>query len=161
MPRSQINKNRTPRPGHSSPQSQLRRAQHFRETRRHHSTEAAEDYTELILDLVEKRGEARVCTIAQELGVSHVTAIRTIQRLQEEGYMITKPHKPVELTKMGERTARYAKERHRILVQFLVSIGVPLKTAETDVEGAEHHISNTTLLRVKEFLKNRGMALPK
>ncbi|MCB0360766.1 MAG: HTH domain-containing protein, partial [Bdellovibrionales bacterium] len=85
----------------SRPTSKATRARPFRETRRHHSTEAAEDYSELIADLIEEQGEARTCTIAQELGVSHVTALRTIRRLQDEGYMVTAPHKPVELTAKG------------------------------------------------------------
>lgn len=129
-----------------------KRSTPFHATRKHHSSEAAEDYTELIADLIEEHGEARTGSIADHLGISHVTALRTIRRLQNEGYVTTSPHQPVELTTRGKRLAQYAKERHRLLVEFLVKIGVPPETAEIDVEGAEHHISKTTLDCIRSLL---------
>ena len=131
------------------------RSRPFRETRRHHNTEAAEDYTELIAELIEEKGEARTCDIANHLGISHVTAIRTMRRLEQEGFLETAPHKPVSLTKKGKRTAELAKEKHDLLVEFFVSIGVPMAVAEIDVEGVEHHISPETLKAVKNFLKSK------
>jgi len=130
-------------------------AQSFKATRQHHSTEAAEDYSELIAELIASEGSARTCTIAKRLGISHVTALRTMQRLQEEGYLETAPHKPVTLTKKGQRVAAFAKKRHRLLVDFFQAIGVPKKQAEIDVEGAEHHISKKTLQCVEAFLSDR------
>ena len=124
----------------------------FRATRAHHNQEAAEDYTELIFDLIERVGEARIGEIARELGISHVTALRTIARLQKHGFVETSQQKPVQLTAKGKRLARYAKERHRIVVNFLISLGVPAKVAEIDAEGAEHHISRITLSKIRAFL---------
>lgn len=132
--------------------SQHERSEPFIATREHHSTEAAEDYTELVADLIERDGEARTGEIAKQMGISHVTALRTIQRLQEEGFLKTSPRKPVELTSKGLKVAKYAKERHQLLVNFFVSIGVPREIAEVDVEGAEHHISDQTLNCVRDFL---------
>lgn len=128
------------------------RAKHFEATRAQHSLEAAEDYTELIYDLIEKSGEARTGEIARHLGISHVTALRTIKRLQEQGYVKTENHRPVSLTAKGEKLAKATKERHRILVEFFVSIGVPSKVAEFDVEGIEHHVSETTLRAIVKFM---------
>ncbi|MCB0318441.1 MAG: hypothetical protein KDD56_06765 [Bdellovibrionales bacterium] len=129
-----------------------KRSKAFKSTRKDHSTEAAEDYTELVADLIEKYGEARTCNIANHLGISHVTALRTIRRLQEEGYLETAIHKPVTLTAKGKRTAAFAKERHDLLVNFFEKVGVPRQLAEIDVEGAEHHISKETLEYIKRFL---------
>ena len=129
------------------------RSQPFCATRRHHSTEAAEDYSELVSDLITELGEARTCEIAFRLGVSHVTALRTIRRLQHEGYLRTSPHQPITLTAKGIHTADQAKERHELLVNFLISLGVPHDVAEVDVEGAEHHISATTLKCIRAFMK--------
>ncbi len=129
----------------------------FRETRAHHHQEAAEDYTELIYDLIESNGEARIGEIARQLGISHVTALRTIARLQKLGFVQTSKQRPVKLTPQGLRLAKYAKERHQILVNFLIWLGVPPRVAEIDAEGAEHHISRTTLSRIKAFMgKNSG-----
>ena len=132
-----------------------KRAIAFKNMRREHESEAAEDYTELVADLISDKGVARTCDIAAHLGISHVTALRTIRRLQEQGYLETAPHKPVSLTKRGAELAIYCKERHEILVEFFENIGVPKDQAELDVEGVEHHISDVTLGYVKKFLNSK------
>ncbi len=130
------------------------RSRPFQATRRHHSTEAAEDYTELISDLIESKGEARVGDIAHQLGVSHVTALRTIQRIQEQGYVTTSPRKPVQLTKEGKDLATFAKNRHKLLLEFFMFLGIPREVAEVDVEGAEHHISAVSLRHIEDFMRS-------
>ncbi|MFN8392648.1 MAG: manganese-binding transcriptional regulator MntR [Bdellovibrionota bacterium] len=124
----------------------------FQAARSQHSREAAEDYTELIAELIETKQEARTCEIAERLGISHVTAIRTLRRLQRDGYVSVQSHRPIELTQKGKRMATYCRQRHRLLVDFLLAVGVPKKAAEMDVEGIEHHISETTLRSIKRFL---------
>ena len=136
--------------------SSKKRSLSFRATRKHHHTEAAEDYTELVSELIDKHGEARTCQIAEHLGISHVTALRTIRRLQGEGYLETSPHRPVMLTAKGRKIAEFSKERHRLLVEFFVSIGVPPAVAEIDVEGVEHHISPATLSAIRSFMKDKA-----
>ena len=132
----------------------------FSATRKHHRKEAAEDYTELIAQLIDQKGEARTCEIAGHLGISHVTAIRTMKRLQEEGFLTTSPHQPVLLTPKGRSLASFSKRRHALLVRFLVSIGVPDAQAEIDVEGAEHHISAKTLECIERVLSTYPPAKP-
>ena len=124
----------------------------FRVTRKQHLSETAEDYTELIADLIEEHGEARVGKIASALGVSHVTALRTVERLQRDGYVITSPRRPVELTRKGSNLARFSRERHQVVYDLLRAIGVPDKVAAQDVEGIEHHVSKDTLRAMKKFL---------
>lgn len=128
-------------------------AKRFQATRKHHSNEAAEDYTELIADLEMSHGEARTCEIAKKLGISHVTAIKTLKRLQKEGLIITAPHKPVRLTAKGKKLATDSKEKHQILLRFLLAIGVPNAIAEIDVEGMEHHMSTETVQALKSQLE--------
>lgn len=124
----------------------------FSATRRHHLNEAAEDYTELISDLIKENGEARVGQLASLLGVTHVTALRTIRRLAREGYVTVSFHKPIQLTAKGKKTAALSKERHGILLKFFIALGVPRNIAEIDVEGVEHHISAITLRAIKRAL---------
>ena len=124
----------------------------FRATRKHHSAEAAEDYTELIADLIEEVGEARVSMLAERLEVSHVTAIKTIQRLERDGYVLTQPYKPISLTNKGKETAHYCKRRHELMQRFLKSMGVPSEVARIDAEGMEHHVSPITLECIEDFL---------
>lgn len=129
------------------------RSRSFRATRKHHGTESAEDYTELIADLISDTGEARTGMIADNLGISHVTALRTIRRLQEQGYLQTARHKPVTLTAKGRELAAFSKQRHELLLEFFKRIGVSDRQAEIDVEGAEHHISAETLGRIAALMK--------
>jgi len=130
-----------------------KRSRPFHATRKHHGTESAEDYTELIADLIEEKGEARTGHIAEHLGITHVTALRTIRRLQEQGYVKTERQKPVVLTTKGRELAAYAKKRHELLLEFFIKIGVSNKQAEIDVEGAEHHISRESLTCIASLIK--------
>lgn len=132
---------------------QKERAQPFIVTRTKHLNEAAEDYTELIADLICERGEARTCDIAHHMGISHVTALRTLQRLQGKGFVETSPHKPVVLTPKGKRLAAFCKRRHLLLLKFLKQIGVPECVAVVDVEGIEHHVSSQTLTALEKHLE--------
>lgn len=114
--------------------------------------ETAEDYTELVLDLIDAKGEARICDMAEHMGVSHVTTLRTVKRLERDGFLTTTPHQPVELTRKGKSTALLAKKRHQILLDFLIKIGVPKEVAAIDVEGIEHHISEKTLQVIQSHI---------
>jgi DtxR family manganese transport transcriptional regulator len=123
----------------------------FQATREHHDRETAEDYTELIENLIQTHGEAKIGWIASAFGVSHVTAVRTVRRLAELGFLHAVPRKPISLTEKGKALAFYAKERHTFLVEFLVQIGVPRQQAEVDIEGAEHHFSEATLSAMRKL----------
>ena len=130
----------------------------FIETRRHHLSETAEDYVELVAELIQSKGEARTCDIAARLGVSHVTVVRTIRRLQQKGYLHTEPHKPILLTKSGEELALFSKFRHDFLLKYLIAIGVPEDIALIDAEGMEHHISAQTLEAFRKQLQKTGLS---
>lgn len=129
------------------------RAKAFIETRKQHLAEIAEDYAEIVFDLIEQKGEARTCDIAKQLGVSHVTVIRTVKRLVGKGLFITESHKPVRLTEIGLELASFSKKRHEFLLKYLLFLGVSEETARIDVEGMEHHISEETLKAFQSHLE--------
>jgi DtxR family transcriptional regulator, manganese transport regulator len=130
----------------------LERAEHFKTTRKHHSNETAEDYTELISDLIKEKGSARIGDISKNLGISHVTALRTVRRLEKEGYLIAPLHQEISLTSKGKKIALFSKKRHTLLIKFFCEIGIPRRLAEIDIEGIEHHISQETLTYIQKFL---------
>ena len=127
----------------------------FSRTREQHSNEMAEDYVEAVFEIMEERSECRVQDLAKHFDVSHVTVSRTVGRLQKEGLLETAPYRPIELTSKGKRLAISVIERHKIVLQFLVALGVDKKTAQIDSEGIEHHVSEKTLTAMKKFLKTR------
>jgi DtxR family manganese transport transcriptional regulator len=113
--------------------------------RRQHADELAQDYVELIAGLIATRGEARLTEVARTIGVTHVTAGRTLQRLQRRGLVTTEPYRSIFLTQAGRKLARESRDRHDLVVQFLMAMGVPAPVAESDAEGIEHHVSRETL----------------
>lgn len=131
-------------------------AERFKRVREAHQTELAEDYVELIDDLIAETGEARVVDLAGRLGVSNATVNNTIQRLQRDGFVTAKPYRAIFLTERGQEMAATARERHRIVVELLIALGVDTATAETDAEGIEHHVSEATLTAFRNFLARRG-----
>jgi len=124
-------------------------------TRLAHAQERAQDYVEAIADLIAECGEARATDIARSLGVTHVTVIRTVQRLQREGLVTTRPRRSIFLTEDGRKLAEKAKARHEKVVAFLEALGVSSETARVDAEGIEHHVSPETLAAFEKFLNSR------
>ena len=125
----------------------------FSQTRSRHASETAEDYVEAVMELVEEKGECRVLDLARYFNVSHVTVSRIVKRLQEEDLLNSKPYKPVELTAKGSKLAKRVKERHLIVLAFLIKLGVDKVNADIDSEGIEHHVGSKTLAAMKQFLK--------
>ena len=125
-------------------------------TRRDHSQELAQDYVEMIAELIAKTGEARLIDLARGLGVTHVTASRTLQRLQRQGLVTTQPYRSIFLTGPGRNLAKESRDRHEVVVRFLISLGVPSNVAESDAEGIEHHVSRDTLAAFLKHLERGG-----
>jgi len=119
-----------------------------REARR---SETAEDYVELIDDLIKATGEARVVDVAARMGVSHATVNRILSRLTKEGLVSTQPYRSIFLTDAGADLAQESRERHRIVVEFLTALGIDEATAERDAEGVEHYVSEATMQAFQDW----------
>ena len=131
-----------------------RQAANFRRVREAHQTEVAEDYVELIGDLIEQNGEARVVDLANRLGVTNATVNGTIQRLVRDGLVTSEPYRSIFLTAEGAKLAAATRERHEVVRDFLIALGIDAKTADADAEGIEHHVSKTTLAAFRKFLRS-------
>ena len=127
----------------------------FSRARNARSAALLEDYAELIADLLASAGEARPVDIARRLGVSHATVVKSIARLKREGLVTSRPYRGVFLTEAGLALADKARARHRLVVDLLVAVGVPLEAAESDAEGIEHHVSDVTLTSFDRYLRAR------
>lgn len=133
-----------------------RQAANFRRVREAHQTEVAEDYVELIGDLIEQNGEARVVDLANRLGVTNATVNGTIQRLVRDGLVTSEPYRSIFLTAEGAKLAAATRERHEVVRDFLIALGIDAKTADADAEGIEHHVSKTTLAAFRKFLRSNN-----
>jgi len=121
-------------------------------TREQHAHELAEDYVELIAELIATTGEARAIDLARRLAVTHVTVGRTIQRLQRQGLVTAQPYRAIFLTEAGRKLAAESRQRHETVVAFLRSLGIPEEVAQSDAEGIEHHVSQETLAAFRKHL---------
>lgn len=132
----------------------LSEARAFTRVRLDHAQETAEDYTELILEL---GGETcvRQNELALRFGVSHVTVVRVIARLERDGLVERVRGRGVRLTKRGRLLAEGARRRHELVASFLRWLGVPADVAAADAEGIEHHVSEVTLRRMKSAVDGR------
>lgn len=126
-------------------------ARRFARVREAHRTEMQEDYVELISDLIAATGEARATDLAERLGVTPATVANTLARLKRDGLVEMRPYRSIFLTEAGASLATRSKERHRIVVRFLLSLRVSSAVAEIDAEGLEHHLSGETLAAMAAF----------
>ena len=123
----------------------------FRKVRNAHRTENTEDYLELVAELLNSKGEARIVDIAENLGIAQATANKTIQRLHSQGYIKREPYRSIFLTYKGQKIASESKKRHSIVYNFLRNLGLDKNTASEDAEGIEHHVSEKTLRKMDKF----------
>lgn len=130
-------------------------ADHHRQTRLARQTEIAEDYVELIADLIDSSGEARAVDIARRLGVTHASVAKMVSRLQQSGLVTTQPYRAIFLTDEGRRIAEASRRRHQLVVAFLLAIGVSEEAARADAEGIEHHVSEETLAAFQRMVDGR------
>jgi DtxR family manganese transport transcriptional regulator len=127
-------------------------AARFMRQREADRTAVAEDYVELIADLLRAEGEARAVDLARRMGVSQATVANTITRLQRDGLVETRPYRGLFLTEAGSELAARAKARHELVVRFLIAVGLDAETAEADAEGLEHHASEKALAAFARFV---------
>ena len=127
------------------------RAEAFHGVREARRNELAEDYVELIAELIHEHGEARPVDIATRMGVTAPTVAKTLVRLARDGLITRAKYRSVFLTEEGRALAKECRHRHEIVLRFLLSLGLDAETAERDAEGIEHHVSERTLALFAAF----------
>lgn len=118
--------------------------------------ESGENYLETIL-ILEKEGKSvRSIDIANELSFSKPSISRAMGILKDGGFILIDDNGYILLTDAGKKTAETIYERHRVLSEFLIHIGVNEKTATEDACKIEHYISSESFLKLKNFIiKNK------
>ena len=111
--------------------------------------ESGEMYLETILVLSKEKKSVRAIDIAEHMGFSKPSVSRAVVLLREGGYITVDKDGFLSLTDEGRRTAEKTYERHRILTEFFVSIGVPPEVASDDACKIEHRISDETIAAIK------------
>ena len=118
-------------------------------------TESQENYLETILLLSKKKPVVRSVDIANELGFSKPSISIAIKNLKEQEYITVTPEGYIYLTQTGLQIAQNVYERHQVLTDALMKLGVPTETAEEDACRIEHIISDATFTAIKEHLNTK------
>ena len=113
--------------------------------------QSGEDYLETIY-ILSKRGDVRSIDIATEMNVSKPSVCRAVGILKENGFINVDSTGYITLTEYGNTTAKNVYERHTVLTDWLVGIGVDEKTAEEDACRLEHNFSSESFEKLKNHI---------
>ena len=117
------------------------------------TTESAEMYLETILLLQEKHPQVRSIDIVHQTGYSKPSVSRAVGLLKQRSLIDVDSNGYISLTDNGKSLAAKILERHRIITDFLISLGVSPEVADEDACKMEHIISDEVFNRIKEHLK--------
>lgn len=117
-------------------------------------TKSIEDYLEAIL-IVEKRDKkVKSVKIAELLGVSKPGVNKAMNVLKDNNLIDKADYGDITLTDKGREIANRIYEKHLLIKEFLIILGVSEETAEQDCCKIEHILSDETLTQIKKFVKN-------
>lgn len=118
--------------------------------------ESAENYLETILSLHETQGLVRSIDIANHLHFSKPSVSVAMKKLRESGYIEVDKEGYISLLPAGEEIARRIYERHKLLTQFFIHLGVSPDVAAADACKIEHDLSEETFQKIKEHALGRS-----
>ncbi len=121
---------------------------------KHKSEESLEDYLETILILSKRLPEVRSINIANEMSYSKPSVSVAMKNLRNNGYIETSSEGFITLTDSGRKIAESVYERHMLLSNWLVYLGVDPKTAAADACKMEHDISPESFQAIKKHIKS-------
>ena len=113
--------------------------------------ESGEMYLEAILVLTKKTGFVRSIDVSEYLGYSKPSVSRAMGLLRQGEYIVVESDGAITLTQKGREIAEKIYERHTLLTDLLVRIGVSQETAAADACKLEHAISDESFLALKRF----------
>lgn len=118
--------------------------------------ESAENYLETILVLMARNGSVRSIDIANELNFSKPSISIFMKNLKAAGYIKIDSGGLITLTESGKTIAETIYERHRLLSEWLIKLGVNPETATADACKMEHVISAESFEAIKKHASQKG-----
>ncbi len=115
--------------------------------------ESGEDYLEAILVLKNRLGLVRSIDIVNELGYSKPSVSVAMKKLRESGYIEMDESGHITLCEKGLDIAKKVNQRHEVLTDFLIHLGVSTEIARADACRLEHDLSDESFLKIKKHLE--------
>lgn len=119
-----------------------------------HLQESGQMYLETILILSKKSSSVRAIDICEYMGYSKPSVSRAIGLLKDSGFVIADNDGFLSLTSIGSEIAEKTYERHTLLTEFFIRLGVNKDIAAEDACKIEHHISDETFEAIKKHAFN-------
>lgn len=119
---------------------------------KHRADESQEDYLETILILQKRLGQVRSIDIANEMNFTKPSVSVAMKNLREKAYITMSENGFIALTERGKKRAENVLERHTVLSDWLISIGVSKETALADACRLEHDLSEESFEAIKRAL---------
>lgn len=116
------------------------------------SNESVENYLETILMLSKKLPAVRSVDVANELGFKKPSVSIAVKNLKEKNYITVMEQGYILLTESGRELAEMIYERHEILTNWLISLGVDAAIASEDACRIEHVISKESFEALKKHI---------
>lgn len=113
--------------------------------------ESGEMYLETIYVLSQRKGFVRSIDVCEEMGYSKPSVSRAVGILRDGGYITVSHDGGLHLTKAGLEVAQRTYERHTVLSEFFMFLGVDEETAANDACKIEHVISSRTFAALKQY----------
>ena len=113
--------------------------------------ESGEMYLEAVLVLYKKNGYVRSIDVSEYLGYSKPSVSRAVGLLKNGGYLTVEDDGGLVLTESGLEIAEKIYERHTVLTEMLVKMGVPQEIAAEDACKLEHAVSDVSFEAIKKF----------
>ena len=118
--------------------------------------DSGEMYIENIYVLTKQSDKVRSIDVCERMGYSKPSVSRAIGILKRNGYIEVDPSGYITLTESGTSVAERIYERHTILTEFLVSIGVPHDVAVLDACKMEHILSDEAFDAIKKSISEKA-----
>ena len=112
--------------------------------------ESGEMYLESILVLSKQGKDIRAIDLCDYMGYSKPSVSRALGILKKSGHVVVDKNGHLTLTDEGREVAEKIYERHKILTEVLVSLGVSHDVASDDACKIEHHISDESFEAIKK-----------
>lgn len=116
--------------------------------------ESGEMYLETIYVLTKNSSNVRSIDVCEHMGYSKPSVSRAIGLLKNGGYVVVDGEGHLSLTEDGKEIAEKIYERHTMLTQFLMRLGVSKETASEDACKMEHVISDESVEAIKSYIEN-------
>ena len=117
--------------------------------------ESGEMYLETIYVLTKQSPHVRAIDVGEYMGYSKPSVSRAIGLLKNGGYVTVSPEGFLNLTDIGREVAEKIYERHSVLSDFLIRIGVDPETAAEDACKIEHDISDISFEAIKKYAQGK------